>query len=192
MSENSTLPAVEPRVFSTSEIIRKLRILSKNLWWSWNLEAQEIFEALSPRLWSKYNHNPAEVMMNVSEQEISARLGDAVFYEHVRAVLQRFEDYLSETDTWASRHAPEFTEHPIAYFSAEFGLHESLPIYSGGLGVLAGDHIKAASDLGLKLRWYQPVLPRGLFSTAALTRWMATGKLSALSPRILTDGTRVR
>ncbi|MFN3428273.1 MAG: alpha-glucan family phosphorylase [Candidatus Thermochlorobacter sp.] len=149
MSENSTLSAVEARVFSTSETIRKLRILSKNLWWSWNLEAQEIFEALSPRLWSKYNHNPAEVMMNVSEQEIAARLGDAVFYENVQAVLRRFEDYLNETDTWAARHAPEFTEHPVAYFSAEFGLHESLPIYSGGLGVLAGDHIKAASDLGL-------------------------------------------
>lgn len=149
MSEVSTLSATEPRALSTPELIRKLRTLSRNLWWSWNLEAQDIFEMLSPRLWSKYNHNPAEVMMNVSEQEIAARLGDAVFYEKALSALRHFEDYLSESDTWATRHAPEFAEHPIAYFSAEFGLHESLPIYSGGLGVLAGDHIKAASDLGL-------------------------------------------
>lgn len=87
--------------------------------------------------------------MNVSEQELLARLGDATFRAQVTNVLSQFEDYLSEPNTWAALNAPEFAEHPVAYFSAEFGLHESLPIYSGGLGVLAGDHIKAASDLGL-------------------------------------------
>jgi len=149
MSDNTVLAAVEPHLVSTQELVKKLRTLSRNLWWSWNLEAQELFEALSPRLWSKYNHNPAEVMMNVSEQEIVARLGDAQFYEKVTTVLRHFEEYLNERQTWAASHAPELVERPVAYFSAEFGLHESLPIYSGGLGVLAGDHIKAASDLGL-------------------------------------------
>ncbi|KER10487.1 MAG: alpha-glucan phosphorylase [[Candidatus Thermochlorobacteriaceae] bacterium GBChlB] len=137
------------RVYSVPEQLLGLKQLSKNLWWSWNGEAQALFAELSPRLWSKFNHNPSEVMMNVSEQELTARLADTAFSAQVSHVLKKFYDYLGSNTTWAHTHATEFADHPVAYFSAEFGLHESLPIYSGGLGVLAGDHIKAASDLGL-------------------------------------------
>ncbi|ACF12662.1 alpha-glucan phosphorylase [Chloroherpeton thalassium ATCC 35110] len=134
---------------SIPEQIALLKKLSKNLWWSWNADAQNVFSELSPRLWSKYNHSPIKVMQNVSEAELAATLSEKDYAEKVQSVLARFEEYLSEKNTWAATHADEFTANPVAYFSAEFGLHESLPIYSGGLGILAGDHIKSASDLGL-------------------------------------------
>ncbi|MDX2129800.1 MAG: alpha-glucan family phosphorylase [Chloroherpetonaceae bacterium] len=134
---------------SVADLISGLKSLAKNMWWSWNVEAQEVFEALSPRFWSLDNHNPSDILNNVSEQELQARLRDPDFAKKVETTLKNFNAYLSDKNTWASKNAKEFSKNPVAYFSAEFGLHESLPIYSGGLGVLAGDHIKSASDLGL-------------------------------------------
>lgn len=129
--------------------ITGLQELAYNLWWSWNPSAQRIFQELSPFFWEHSNHNPVEVMHWISGSELRGRLQDPAFYEHVNDVLTNFREYMSRKHTWASKHVPHLKHAPVAYFSAEFGLHESLRIYSGGLGILSGDHAKSASDLGL-------------------------------------------
>lgn len=131
------------------DLIAGLRRLSKNLWWTWNTAPREVFRDLSPLLWSKSGHNAVEIMAQLSEQELAARLAEDHFALRAADALAEFDAYMTDTRTWASKNAKSFSNNPVAYFSAEFGLHESLQIYSGGLGVLAGDHIKSASDLGL-------------------------------------------
>lgn len=127
---------------------QRLHVMARNLWWTWNPEAQEIFRTLSQMVWRGSNHNAVAVLNEISEEELLTRLHDQDFMKKVKAVLEEFESYLSNKRTWARKHAGEL-KNPVAYFSAEYGLHESLPIYSGGLGVLSGDHLKSASDLGL-------------------------------------------
>ncbi|MBN1396609.1 MAG: alpha-glucan family phosphorylase [Bacteroidetes bacterium] len=134
----------------------RLRMLSRNLWFTWNPEACRLFKELSPFVWQRSNHNAAAVMNEISDRELEARLRDHNFSKRVHAVLENFESYMSEKSTWSKRHAAALKD-PVAYFSAEFGLHESLPIYSGGLGILSGDHTKSASDLGI------PFIGIGLF-----------------------------
>ncbi|MEK6650561.1 MAG: alpha-glucan family phosphorylase [Bacteroidota bacterium] len=126
----------------------RLRAMSRNLWWTWNPEAQRIFFRLAPQLWRDSNHSAVAVMREISDQELTARLHDPDFARIVRAALTDFDTYMDAEGTWASHHAAAL-KNPVAYFSAEFGIHESLPIYSGGLGILSGDHIKSASDLGI-------------------------------------------
>lgn len=133
---------------SVHQLVEGLHSLSKNLWWTWHPEAQYIFREFSPRLWERANHNAAWVMADISEQELHARLSDKDFAQRAAQVLADFDAYMNQKQTWASRNAKSL-KGPIAYFSAEFGLHESVRIYSGGLGVLAGDHAKSASDLGI-------------------------------------------
>ncbi|HLP77507.1 MAG TPA: alpha-glucan family phosphorylase [Candidatus Paceibacterota bacterium] len=123
--------------------------LAHNLWWTWNQEAQEIFQELSPRGWQNLYHNAVAVLREVSDYELRVRLQDHNFAERVRQVLQAFDAYMNEKAAWAHKAAPALNSNPVAYFSAEFGFHETLPIAAGGLGVLAGDHAKSASDLGL-------------------------------------------
>ncbi len=125
-----------------------LQELSKNLWWSWDTEAKQIFEELSPLLWERNNHNPIELLRQISDDELVARC-NFDFGEKIDRVYSRFTAYLNENNTWAANNTPELVKNPVAYFSAEFGIHESVRIYSGGLGVLAGDHLKSASDLGI-------------------------------------------
>ncbi len=131
-----------------SSLPQRLHTLARNLWWTWNPEAQAIFQDLSPQVWRQSNHNAVRVMNEISPVELHARLHDHEFMKKVRLALEEFEGYLRHKSTWASHHASALSG-PIAYFSAEFGLHESIPIYSGGLGVLSGDHTKSASDLGI-------------------------------------------
>jgi starch phosphorylase len=126
-----------------------LRTLAYNIWWSWNPSAQQIFHEVSPFVWEESNHNPVEVLLWVSGHELRARLQNPDFYGRVQAVLREFRTYMTNRKTWAQQSRSGVKRAPIAYFSAEFGLHESLRIYSGGLGILAGDHAKSASDLGL-------------------------------------------
>ncbi|MBO7524818.1 MAG: alpha-glucan family phosphorylase, partial [Verrucomicrobia bacterium] len=134
------------------EIVAGLNKMARNLWWTWNNEAQEIFESLSPRTWQNQYHNAVAVLREVSEwnaYELRARLQNPHFAQKVKAVLKKFDNYMTSQDTWAAANAPQLQNNPVAYFSAEFGFHESLPIAAGGLGMLAGDHTKSASDLGL-------------------------------------------
>ena len=130
-------------------MVAGLNRLARNLWWSWNQEAQDFFYDLSPRGWQNMFHNAVAVLHEVSEQELRARLQDAVMAARAREVLAEFDAYLKDAKTWGHTHVPHLHKNPVAYFSAEFGLHESLPISAGGLGILAGDHTKSASDLGL-------------------------------------------
>jgi starch phosphorylase len=126
----------------------RLQRLAYNLWWTWNPQAQEIFRELSPLVWERSSHSAIEVLREISNQELAARLHDPDFGRKVFSAIEEFESYLHEENTWAAALFPQFRD-PVAYFSAEFGLHESIPIYSGGLGVLSGDHTKSASDLGI-------------------------------------------
>ncbi len=132
-------------------LAQELNDLAYNLWRSWNPSAQRIFKELSPFFWEDSNHNAVEVMSWISGQEMKGRLQNPEFYDRVDSVCKNFRAYMKKKDTWASKNAPWLKNAPIAYFSAEFGLHESLRIYSGGLGILAGDHAKSASDLGIPL-----------------------------------------
>jgi glycogen phosphorylase len=133
---------------SRSTFPERLQSLARNLWWTWNPQAQEIFHELSPLVWERSNHSAIEVLREVSHTELSARLHDPDFLKRVHRILEEFESYMESDDLWALNHTRKLSQ-PVAYFSAEFGLHESLPIYSGGLGVLSGDHTKSASDLGI-------------------------------------------
>ena len=126
-----------------------LNRVARNLWWTWNQDAQEVFHELSPRSWQNLYHNAVAVLHEVSDYELRVRLQDKEFAARVRHVVDSMDHYLHSKETWAARHASETIRNPIAYFSAEFGFHETLPIAAGGLGILAGDHTKAASDLGL-------------------------------------------
>jgi starch phosphorylase len=140
-----------------------LRTLAYNLWWSWNPSAREIFRDLSPYVWETSNHNPVEVLQWLNVHELRLRLGDPEFHANVRKVCGDFKAYMSEKRTWAAKNGRALKGGTIAYFSAEFGLHESIRIYSGGLGILAGDHAKSASDLGLPLAGITLFYKQGYF-----------------------------
>ncbi|HTI99506.1 MAG TPA: alpha-glucan family phosphorylase [Dongiaceae bacterium] len=130
-------------------MVAGLNRLARNLWWTWNQEAQEIFQDLSPRSWQNLYHNAVAILREVSEYELRVRLQNPHVGARVKHVLAEFEKYLNAKDTWGAKNAPLLKKNPVAYFSAEFGFHETLPIAAGGLGILAGDHAKSASDLGL-------------------------------------------
>src|SRR5687767_3276110 len=132
-----------------AELIAGLNRVARNLWWTWSQEAQEVFQELSPRGWQNLYHNAVAVLHEVSDYELRVRLLDSEFADRVRRVLAAFDAYLTEKNTWGRANAPALIDKPIAYFTAEFGFHETLPIAAGGLGMLAGDHAKSASDLGL-------------------------------------------
>jgi starch phosphorylase len=132
-----------------TRIISGLNRLAHNLWWTWNQGAQEIFSELSPRCWQNLYHNAVAVLREVSNYELRVRLQDTEFARRVRRVLADFEAYLNDQNTWGRQNAPALLQNPVAYFSAEFGFHETLPIAAGGLGILAGDHTKSASDLNI-------------------------------------------
>ncbi len=130
------------------DIAREIRTVAYNLWWTWNVDARDLFRELSPQTFFRCNHNVIAMLEEISEQELAARLLDPLLMGRARNVVEQFKKYMADTKTWARKNARELSG-PVAYFSAEFGIHESLPTYSGGLGILAGDHSKSASDLGL-------------------------------------------
>ena len=132
-----------------SEMISDLNRVAHNLWWTWNQGAQEIFHDLSPRSWQNLYHNAVAILHEVSDYELRVRLQDPEFCCRVRQVITDFDAYMSDKETWGRHNAEQLLKNPVAYFSAEFGFHETLPIAAGGLGILAGDHTKSASDLNI-------------------------------------------
>src|SRR6185436_4893219 len=146
---------------------------------------QELFYELSPRGWQNLYHNAVAILHEVSEYELRMRLQDEEFASRVREVLRRFQAYISEKNTWTVQNAPVLLKNPVAYFSAEFGFHESLPIAAGGLGVLAGDHTKAASDLGLGFRGISLFYREGYFQQQINHENWQTEYYTLLNPRNL-------
>jgi starch phosphorylase len=129
----------------------KLWELARNVWWSWDHDCISLFRDLNPTRWRQLNQNPISLLNEMPLGEIDRRAGELLLHSRINYVYRRQQEYLKADRTWGANHAGVLRPRPVAYFSAEFGLHESLPIYSGGLGVLAGDHIKSASDLGIPL-----------------------------------------
>jgi len=159
--------------------------LACNLWWTWNQDAQDVFEELSPRAWRYLYHNAVAVLRELSDEELRVRLLDEEFNGRVQGVLRQFDAYLDATDTWAAEHAPRLAKRPVAYFSAEFGFHETLPIAAGGLGMLAGDHAKSASDLGLGFVGISLFYREGYFQQAINAENWQTEYYSQLDPQNL-------
>lgn len=128
--------------------ICRLKELAYDFWFSWKPEAVELFRTIKPDLWREAGHNPARFLIRLSGEDLARVARDDDYLAMYRRVFELYDHYKSE-ETWYARRYPGHQEDVVAYFSAEFGLHESHPIYSGGLGLLAGDHCKSASDLGL-------------------------------------------
>ena len=129
--------------------IRRLEELAYNFWWSWHREARDLFKMLDYTLWRTTSHNPVQMLLEIEPERLAEVASDPLFLRLYDAVMIALDADLTNGHLWFPRRYPDLTDRPVAYFSAEFGLHRSLPIYSGGLGVLAGDHCKEASDLGL-------------------------------------------
>lgn len=174
-----------PSSAELAELRSGLHRLARNLWWTWNQDAQDLFQQLSPRSWQNLYHNAVAVLREVSEYELKVHLMESEFRRRVKDVLADFDAYLQEPNTWAREHAPQFEKQPVAYFSAEFGFHETLPIAAGGLGVLAGDHAKAASDLGLGFVGISLFYREGYFQQAIDQNNWQTEYYAWLDPRNL-------
>jgi starch phosphorylase len=129
----------------------RLWALARNLWWSWDHDTASLFRDLDPVRWRQLNQNPVSLLAELPLAKLESRAAELVLHSRINYAYRRLQEYLHADRTWGTRHAGVLRPHPVAYFSAEFGMHESLPVYSGGLGVLAGDHIKSASDLAIPL-----------------------------------------
>src|SRR5207253_2062378 len=129
--------------------LEPLREMSFNLWWTWEPAARRLFRHLDPDLWNRTNHNPVRMLQLSRQSRLEELAQDKTFLRELKQVFEEFEKYLGRHDTYGKTGAGSAIKNPIAYFSAEFGFHESIPNYSGGLGILAGDHCKSASDLDL-------------------------------------------
>ena len=138
-------------------IHQKLSELAGNLWWTWQPEITAIFREIDDELWTKVAHNPIVMLRTYNPEKLESRAREAVLHARIHGAYRRWQEYMESSQTWGDTHAAVLGHRPAAYFSAEFGIHESLRVYSGGLGVLAGDHLKSASDLGI------PLVAVGLF-----------------------------
>ena len=125
--------------------------MANNLWWSWNTEFLRLFQRIDMDLWEQSNKNPVKFLKHVSQEKLEDAAKDVTFLKEYDKIVEEFEDYMNSKNTWFSKNYPEEKGDLIAYFSAEYGLDQTIPIYSGGLGILSGDHLKSASDLGIPL-----------------------------------------
>ena len=142
---------------SPQHLYDKCMALARNLWWSWHPEVTNLFRELDPIRWRQLDHNPIALLAEFTPERLEARAAELVLYSRINQAYRRLKEYLAAGNTWSDVNAGVLGSKPVVYFSAEFGIHESVPIYSGGLGVLSGDHIKSASGLGI------PLVAVGLF-----------------------------
>ena len=133
------------------ERIRGLSVIAKNLWWSWNTEYLRLFKDIDGYVWEKVEKNPVRFLSEVSQEKLDDAIKNEDFLRAYDEINNNFESYMNSKDTWFKKNYPHNKDDIIAYFSAEYGLDEILPIYSGGLGILSGDHMKSSSDLGIPL-----------------------------------------
>ena len=129
--------------------LEPLRRLAVNLWWTWEPTARGLFRQVDPEIWHQTNHNPVRLLQLCRQARLVEMAENDDFLREMKGVLVKFDAYLNRKDTWGKTHKVAALPGPVAYFSAEFGFHESFPNYSGGLGILSGDHCKSASDLDL-------------------------------------------
>lgn len=153
-----------PNNFRLPRRINRLGELAYNLWWTWNPNAQRLFIEIDRDLWERTHHNPIRFLSMVQRAQLNGVTQNHYYLENYDRIFREFDEYMNTEDTWCSRNHPEYNHRPIAYFSTEFGLHESLPIYAGGLGILSGDHLKGASDLGLPMIAVGFLYTHGYFS----------------------------
>ena len=153
-----------PVKFSLPRRINRLEELAFNLWWVWHPEAQRLFKEIDELLWEGSYHNPVVFLRDVDRTRLNAMINDRYFLDKYDRVMREFDRYMNEKDTWFSSNHQDLHEELVAYFSFEFGLHESLMVYAGGLGILSGDHLKQASDLGIPLVAVGFVYTYGYFS----------------------------
>jgi starch phosphorylase len=138
-------------------IQERLWTLARNIWWCWDHDTSSLFRDIDPTRWRALNHNPVSLLSETPLAALEQRARELVLHSRINYAYRRQREYLEADRTWGARNAGILRPRPVAYFSAEFGLHVSIPEYSGGLGVLAGDHIKSASDLAI------PLIGIGLF-----------------------------
>ena len=143
--------------FSAESLYEKCVALANNLWWSWQPDVTNLFRDLDPIRFRQLGHNPIALLKEFTPERLEMRAAEMVLYSRINQAFRRLKEYLKRDHTWAATNSGVLGGKPVVYFSAEFGIHESVPIYSGGLGVLAGDHVKSASGLGV------PMIAIGLF-----------------------------
>jgi glycogen phosphorylase len=146
------------------EELKRLKDISYNLWWTWNSEAIDLYREIDLALWEKLGKNPVRFLQEVSQRKLEQKLKDPEYMQRYSEVINEFDSYISNTDTWFNKKYKDKEAHRVVYFSAEYGLNEVLPVYSGGLGVLSGDHCKAASDLGIPFTAIGLFYKQGYFS----------------------------
>ena len=144
----NSLPARSPILPSPLQALERL---SWNYWWSWSADGAGVYRDLDAELWDQCEHNPRLLLAKVSDYRLAEMATDPVYAARILKLAGEFEAYMSASQNLAQKFSSITPENPVAYFCAEYGVHNSLPLYSGGLGVLAGDHLKSASDLGLPL-----------------------------------------
>jgi starch phosphorylase len=152
--------ALRPRL---PKRIGRLDELAHNLWWSWHPQARDLFRILDYPLWRTSGHNPVKQLRDISPDKLKVAAADPAFLTLYDYVMSTFDADISAQDTWFNTNHPDSLRGPIAYFSMEFAIHNSLPIYAGGLGILGGDICKEASDLGLPLVGVGFMYPHGYF-----------------------------
>ncbi len=164
MSKMDTIPTssstgglMTPAGLSPEDLYDKCMSLARNLWWSWQPEVINLFRDLDPIRWRQLDHNPIALLAEFTPERLNMRAAELVLFTRINHAFRRLKEYVSETTEWGHVHCGVLGSKPVAYFSLEFGVHESVPVYSGGLGVLSGDHIKSASGLGV------PLVAIGLF-----------------------------
>ncbi|MBA3315400.1 MAG: alpha-glucan family phosphorylase [Planctomycetaceae bacterium] len=177
----------------------KLSHLARNYWWSWQPDAAAIFRSIDPARWSELDHNPVLLLREYTPDKLEDRAHQLSLHSSVNRMYRKWQEYMQSDDTWGDTQATVLGHRPTAYFSAEFGLHESLPVYSGGLGVLAGDHLKSASDLGVPLVGVGLFYDEGyFFQKVDETGWQQEDYIHAkttdlpMRPAVGTDGKPVK
>jgi starch phosphorylase len=156
MLDNTSIPNLPKRISGLSE-------LAYNLWWSWHLEARALFNMLDRPLWKNTGHNPVKLLQRIPPYRLVAAAQNRDFLQKYDSVMNDFMADISASNTWLNTLYPDMANQKIAYFSLEFAIHNSLPLYAGGLGILAGDYCKEANDLGLPLIGIGFMYPQGYF-----------------------------
>ncbi|GAB4235904.1 MAG: alpha-glucan family phosphorylase [Acidobacteriota bacterium] len=187
-----------PTFENVPQRLSRLSELAYNLWWSWNADARRMFRNLDRALWQRTGNNPVRMLQTIASERLEAAAGDPHFLELYDRVLRQYDAYHTNTDTWFSRRYPQRHQDLVVYLCAEFAIHTSVPIYSGGLGLLAGDTCKEASDMGIPFVAVGALYPEGYFrqkvaadgSQEAIYERLRVEE-TALLPVLDDDGTRL-